>query len=553
MDLLENPFYILGASTTDDTARIRDLAKSNASGLSREALSELEDMLIDPYKRLKCELCWLPGVEKDQIETFLDRLKDLIQKNETISLSETLPFGDMLNPLSRVNILITIIKHFQRLDATFIREVIYQIFQYYDLIDHQFLFSKFNKDRQLANINRIYQQTEILSLMPVNRDYYVSVIKEVFDRMGSKDLIIEINRLTDNFQIPSKKFPQLLNELIYKFEFEAEDFFEIEEGNLKKLVECLEESLQKKYPEAVIDYIVKKIVSVFNNWESVFHSIHKYYIFKSEEHPGCLRVYKQIRDVSLLMSKKYKRFNSAIQLLASLKNKLNIHHTMNLELSEDMKYIVGARDFFTKNFKWYLSYQTDKLEETSGSLGGSLLVIDEEGVKFNGKKCVFPKISGLRWGKVTENIGNKYNPWYKVIIKEDDNSNSIELDLDNEKLYLHVVNRLWTAVGGRIIYDMINEFKSGKTHKLKNLIIADKNLIQKYSDAEKKLNTAPFRWRQIKAINENDILKIVLVNNYFYLAETSFLDQDNLNVLQIIIQMAQDYNCEKLSDLLNIT
>jgi hypothetical protein len=554
MDLLKNPFYILGASTTDSPEIIRKLVTNNEKGLSAGVLSEMTDMLLNPSKRLVCELYWLPEANTDQIRVLLDRLNESLNKNQAISFNEALSFVENIGPLAKVNVLTTILKRFTKLDKSFIHNALTHIFINFDNIDHRDIFSFLNNDRQSASISAIYQHTEIISLMVLNKDYYVSVVRDVFDDMDSSDIIIEINGLIDSFKNKFNDFPQLLRDFILKFEFETENFFRKEESNIKELVEILEKSLDLNYPEKVVDDIIKKIIDVFYNWEAVFHSIHRYYLVKSEDHSGCLRVYKKIRDVSLLIFKKYKQYDNAILLIAVLKSKLHENKLINNELTEDIKFLVGCRDLFKRKFSNYLSYKFDILEDKLDPQSGDTLKIDDEGVKWKGKTYFYSDINRLRWGKVSDDayLSESDETIYKVIIKKDKDSVPLELDISDEKLYVNVVNRLWSAVGGRIINDYLEKLKSGKKLKIRNLVIKDNSITQKFVDNFSQMISKSFKWSQIIAINEDEKLKIISSKNYFYLAEISNLEHDNLQILQTIIQMANEYNCDLLSDLLKI-
>ena len=62
MDLLSNPFQILGASLRDDRQRILELADDMSLVNDADICMEARAELTNPRKRLKAELAWICGV-----------------------------------------------------------------------------------------------------------------------------------------------------------------------------------------------------------------------------------------------------------------------------------------------------------------------------------------------------------------------------------------------------------------------------------------------------------------------------------------------------------
>ena len=61
MDLLQNPFYILTATTRDNRQTIMALAEKRALLLDPNECRQARADLTLPRKRLAAEIAWLPG------------------------------------------------------------------------------------------------------------------------------------------------------------------------------------------------------------------------------------------------------------------------------------------------------------------------------------------------------------------------------------------------------------------------------------------------------------------------------------------------------------
>ena len=75
MNVFENPFYILGASTRDNRRRISALAEEKAFLSDPEIVDEARNALLIPQKRLEAELRWFLGVDDEKLKSILNFLQ----------------------------------------------------------------------------------------------------------------------------------------------------------------------------------------------------------------------------------------------------------------------------------------------------------------------------------------------------------------------------------------------------------------------------------------------------------------------------------------------
>ena len=68
MDLLKNPFHILGATTRDDKHRIMDLAEERSLLSDADECMAARAVLTVPSKRISAEVTWLPGVDPERTD-----------------------------------------------------------------------------------------------------------------------------------------------------------------------------------------------------------------------------------------------------------------------------------------------------------------------------------------------------------------------------------------------------------------------------------------------------------------------------------------------------
>ena len=99
MSLTSNPFYVLGATPSDDRRRIIALANDKRLELDSDeaAVREAQSILITPRKRLAAEIAWLPGMKAEEIRRVL-AVMDGKRLHAGLKM-------DRLHPLARANLL----------------------------------------------------------------------------------------------------------------------------------------------------------------------------------------------------------------------------------------------------------------------------------------------------------------------------------------------------------------------------------------------------------------------------------------------------------------
>ena len=75
MNLFENPFYVLGASPSDNRRRLRTLYDEKSLFNSSETCDDALQTLTHPLKLLNAEIRWFPGCRLDESENIICRLQ----------------------------------------------------------------------------------------------------------------------------------------------------------------------------------------------------------------------------------------------------------------------------------------------------------------------------------------------------------------------------------------------------------------------------------------------------------------------------------------------
>ena len=141
MDLLKNPFYLLRVSPRDSRQRIMELVSEGGQTEIPKVRRDAGYILCDPFKRLRAEVAWLPGLDASQVEIFLRRLK---------KAPEMLLREENLLPTARVNLLTSAFKRIQDPPAAVMVNWVTAIIDAYGKVSLDILMPLINAARSAA-------------------------------------------------------------------------------------------------------------------------------------------------------------------------------------------------------------------------------------------------------------------------------------------------------------------------------------------------------------------------------------------------------------------
>src|SRR4051794_31883660 len=147
MLLVENPFFLLGASTRDTRHRIVELAEEKSLHLDQATCSRCTAELLNPRQRLTAEIAWLPGCSAAQTSELIGAAIKWI--------GEPLPL--VPSPLATANLQLTALAS-SPAGHSRLTEGLVELAQVTERIDSAEVQALLNEDRSAAGLNRIESQ-----------------------------------------------------------------------------------------------------------------------------------------------------------------------------------------------------------------------------------------------------------------------------------------------------------------------------------------------------------------------------------------------------------
>src|SRR5882672_10868912 len=216
MDLLENPFHILGASPRDGRQRLLELASERGALGDPDSCARARADLTHPRKRLSAEMAWLLGVAPRRA---VEAVTTLLEPRRAATI-------DGMPPLARANLMAAAVARLS--DATEsadLTEAILQLSRVFDAIDAEEVRTLVNADRTVAGLPEVKELSVVEETLAERRGHFRQAMKMALDRIPSRRLVQvmtdAVNRATEQGTVHA---PILVDDLVDAYEIEAHRF-----------------------------------------------------------------------------------------------------------------------------------------------------------------------------------------------------------------------------------------------------------------------------------------------------------------------------------------
>ena len=301
MDLLTNPFFTLGARTHDNRRRIMALAEEK--GLTSDEATEVavrdaKAMLIHPKRRLTAEIGWLPGLVPEHIS---DALSTLQQDPAKVQSLVHLP------RLARANLLAAgLIRVVEQLPKGEVAQWILELAHGHDAIAAEPTLALLNEERSVAGFPAIADLSMVDAELRSQRQYYGQAIKKALNRLPSRLLVEVVTIIVDEATSNGKQqTPILIDDLVDRFEVEAQGFFEVETKTIKTLVQRIRRAAVHDQSHKHISRLVSQLENVVKNWDRIAQPIQLSARSRGTDHDLSHEVAGEVRSLAVDLFNKH--------------------------------------------------------------------------------------------------------------------------------------------------------------------------------------------------------------------------------------------------------
>lgn len=546
MDLLQNPFHILNASPRDNRRRIMELADERSLLLDSSECMEARSDLTNPRKRLSAEVAWLPGIGPKRV-------------GEVLSLVESSPTDllavDNLSSIARANLLASGLARLPNHNADDVAEWILEISWAFEDLDPEELSVIINEERVVSGFPEVSDLSAVEAEIQERRRHYRQVIKAALDNLSPKELVEAVTVAVESATDDGEELgPILIADLIDSYEVEAQGFLDKEEGNIRALVEKLRAAVDAERPDSTLAPMVNQLIQVVKNWDTVAQPIQVSTKSRGLDHDASHRVAGLVRGLAIHMFNEHGKLDFSQQLTNMLQEVFAEVGEVAERTAEDadaLGEIAEQRvrlieDAKNKAEEWRreITYEAEV-----GAIFKDKLRISPEGIEWKGRRWDLDSITRVRWGGTKHSVnGIPTGTTYSIVFGNSSNYTSIELK--KEATYSNFIDRLWKAVGVRLLTEYLQGLREGKKYRFGSTIMSDHGMELE----RKKLfgsNERIFcRWSELVVWNGAGVFCIGKKDDKKLAAAFSYQEEDNIHVLEAVIRMFWKQGGDRLSSLL---
>lgn len=582
MNLPENPFYILGATTRDNRKRILELAEEKSLVTDPALCNKAKTELITPSKRINAELSWFPGLSPRNAENalkiislpvpyaldiiknktafpifephddetwneFIERRKvwEKRKKTNAGSITDGAEQNINLSDIVLLNIESSLLGLKEELTAEEVIYLIYDLSLRFEAIlkDDGSITKNINNERIASGFPQIDEESKIIEEEIQNlRLRYKESIHLALSRLSTKEMINCVTNLIEDFTNNGEvNAPTLIFDMVDLYEIEAKGFLEAEGKNIEQVAERIKIAAEDEANEQVINQLVDFLCSVVKNWDMVAQPIQIAYKSKGQMDQQGTEIGSLIRHVAVvyLYNNGWQNKGESLLKIANevFAEVVNIAERVEEDLDtvekfqEERKAREVEEGLEKKKWRKEISFSAEV-----GKIFKYKLSISPYGVLWNESSISLEEITRIRWGaKVNYLNGIKTHTDYSISVG--DSKRTIEIKFKgSEDIYDKFTNCLWRAVGVRLLIEFFEDMKKSKTRRFGSILVSDKGvtLIRPHLFSADESVFCP--WNRVTYSNHDGLFSLEDKSNKAT-GSASYRDTDNTHILAAAVRI----------------
>ncbi len=307
MDLLKNPFHILGATTRDDKIRIMDLAEEGSLLSDENECMDAQPTLTRPQNRISAEIAWLPGVDPEHVDSLLKQL-DAPHQN-LLNITD-------LPPLASANFRTAGFSRLTNIASANLMEWILAIANDYEKISTEEVRNTLNEEREISSFPQITDLSVITAEIQKQRHYYSQILSSVINNLSvterARTLTLTLETVIGN---SNNRCPILIDGLIQSYEVQVENDLE----KKQKIIEAQDEKIRAMVnagnSEISLQQHVDSLLQTVKEWDTIAQPIQLSKRSRGERHTASFEIAGQVRNLAVDIFNDYSKYEISQKLL----------------------------------------------------------------------------------------------------------------------------------------------------------------------------------------------------------------------------------------------
>ena len=424
---------------------------------------------------------------------------------------------------------------------------IFKLAYAYEAIDSEELCTIINEERIVSGFPQVIDLSMVEAGLEERRQHYRNVIKSALNNLLAQELIEVVTLLAKETTCNGEEqAPLIICDMIDSYEVEAQEFLKKESENIKEILERIKTSADAGNPDTTLSPMVYQLAHVVENWCSIAKPIQISAKSRGLDHYDSKNIANIVRDLAIHLFNEHNKIELSKQLTNILLQNFAEVVKIVERVEEDSKTlhdIEKQRANSLEKRRMEITYKADV-----GVIFKDRLSISPEGIVWKGRQWELDSISRIRWGGTRKSVnGIPAGTTYSITFGNESELCSIELS--KKEIYENFIDRLWRAVGVRLMFQYLEGLRAGEKYKFGSALISDQGIelerMKWFSNNERVYNN----WSEVLIYNGPGVFcvesKKGKVTKSF-----SYQDEDNIHVLEAMFRWLWKTGGRNMSSLL---
>ena len=337
MDLLKNPFHILGATTRDDKHRIMDLAEERSLLSDADGCMAARTILTHPRNRISAEIAWLPGIDPERTDEILKRLE---------TPDQNLHGNTGLTHIACANFLVSGLSRLANLASSNVVEWILAIARASEAINSEAVRATLNEDRSASGFPQIPDLSTIDDEIRKQKNYYRQVITSVLENLSVTERARALTHAVESSIGNDKtRCPILIEDLVTSYERGVEEFLEKKQKIIEAQDKKLRAMVDAKNPDSALRLIVNQLIQTVKEWDTIAQPIQLSKRSRGERHTASFEIARRVRKLAVDLFRDHGKFDFSRKILNMLKEVFAEVPEIAEHITADLKALRGFEKF----------------------------------------------------------------------------------------------------------------------------------------------------------------------------------------------------------------
>ena len=242
MNILENPFYLLGASLADDRRTIMSKVQDASLLGDPDECTKAGSLLTNHKNRVKCEVFYLLDLSQTEIKTKIEQLQS-DPNNLLINI-----LSEKIYDLSSGNLIASALlssKYKPSLDTN--KYAIKALSNVLETQDSEDVFDLINEMRLQSGFSQLADISLVSDALNDLKAYYLQAIKDLFKRLSSDDISSIMSELAINETKKNTNCSDFISSIVDYYEVLAQPHLKDAEQDVKDLIALFNDLFKYKY------------------------------------------------------------------------------------------------------------------------------------------------------------------------------------------------------------------------------------------------------------------------------------------------------------------